>query len=178
MEIEDILADKQIKAKAKVESISTLLQNGKVSLDEVIKVAKVAKDSNKGTCIEAIQFATKARPDIASLECLKFVTEALLDKAPRVKWESAKVIGTIAHVFPDKLDKAIGNLLINTEFPGTVVRWSAAFALSEIVKLDGKRNKDLVPAIEVIVRREDDNAIKKIYQAALKAVSREEVEPK
>jgi hypothetical protein len=91
-----------------------------------------------------------------------------LDKAPRVKWESAKVIGNIAYLYPDKLDKAIGNLLTNSEFSGTVVRWSAAFALGEIVKLKTKRNKDLIPAVEAIIRRDDDNAIKKIYQAALK----------
>lgn len=168
MGIEAVLADKQLKAKAKVEAISKMLLNAKVTLADVIKVAKAAKDSDKGTCIEAIQFATKAEPELASLDCLKFVTETLLNKAPRVKWESAKVIAAIVHLYPDKLDKAIGNLLTNSEFPGTVVRWSAALALGEIVKLKTKRNKDLIPAVEAIIRREEDNAIKKIYLAALK----------
>jgi HEAT repeat protein len=117
--------------------------------------------------VEAIEFATKAKPEIATPECLKFVTETLLDKAPRVKWESARVIGNIAHLYPAKLDKAIANLLTNSEFPGTVVRWSAAYALGEIVKLGTKRNKDLIPAVEAIIRRESDNAIRKIYLAAL-----------
>ncbi|MEQ1603543.1 MAG: hypothetical protein ABL999_01590 [Pyrinomonadaceae bacterium] len=168
MNIETVLADKQIRAKAKVEAISKMLLDEEVTLVDVMKAAKVSKDSDKGTCIEAIQFATKAKPELASLDCLKFVTETLLEKAPRVKWESAKVIATIAHLYPDKLDKAIGNLLTNSEFPGTVVRWSAALALGEIVKLKTKRNKDLVPALEAIIRREEDNAIKKIYLAAIK----------
>ena len=168
MDIPAVLADKQIKSKLKVEMISSLLLEEKASLADLIKIAKVSKDSEKGTCIEAIEFATRAKPEIATKECLKFVTETLLDKAPRVKWESAKVMGNIAFLYPDQLDKAIVNLLTNSEFPGTVVRWSAAFALGEIVKLKTKRNKDLIPAIEAIIRRDDDNAIKKIYQAALK----------
>ena len=169
MGIEAVLTDKQLKAKSKVEAISKMLLDEKVTLADVIKTAKASKDSDKGTCIEAIQFATKAKPELASLDCLKFVTDTLLDKAPRVKWESAKVIATIAHLYPDKLDKAIGNLLTNSEFPGTVVRWSAALALGEIVKLKTKRTKDLIPAVEAIIRREEDNAIKRIYLAALKA---------
>jgi hypothetical protein len=102
------------------------------------------------------------------LSCLNFVTETLSHEAPRVKWESAKVIGNIAHLYPARLDNAINNLLKNSEYPGTVVRWSAAFALGEIIKLKTKRNKDLIPAIEAIINREEDKAIKKIYQAALK----------
>ena len=163
-----ILSDKGQKAKAKVEAISRMLLTGEVNLDDVMEAARGAKGSERGTCIEAIEFATKEKPEIATLNCLRFVSETLLDKAPRVRWESARVIANIAHLYPDKLDKAICNLLTNTEFPGTVVRWSAALALGEIIKLRTKLNKNLVSAIEPILRREDDNAIKKIYQAALK----------
>ena len=170
MDIETVLADKQCKTKAKVLTISKMLLEERVNLADVMKVAKVSKDSEKGTCIEAIEFATKAKPALASLDCLKFATECLLDKAPRVKWESARIIGNIAPLYPGKLDRAVANLLSNTESPGTVVRWSAAFALGEIIKLRTKHNRDLVPAVETIIRREEDNAIKKIYQAALKTV--------
>jgi HEAT repeat protein len=95
----------------------------------------------------------------------------LTEKAPRVKWESAKVIGNIAHLYPDKLDDAIKNLLTNTEYDGTVVRWSAAFALGQIIKLKTKRNKILIPAIEAICKREEQNSIGKIYLDALKKVT-------
>jgi len=172
MDIQAVLINKQLKAKAKVEIISKMLLDEKASLVDVIKVAKASEGSNKGTCIEAIQFATKVRPALASPECLKFVTETLLDKAPRVRWESAKVIGNIARLYPNRLDTSICNLLINSEFPGTVVRWSAAFALGEIVKLRTKHNKYLIPAVEAVIRRENDNAIRKLYQSALKHVAK------
>lgn len=171
MEIEAVLADKGLKAKAKVEAISQMILDGHATVSDVIRTARASKDSEKGTCIEAVQFATKAKPELASLDCLTFVTETLLDKAPRVKWESAKVIAGIAHLYPDKLDNAIGNLLTSAECPGTVVRWSAALALGEIIKLQTKRhNDDLIPAIQAVVGREEDNGIKKIYAAALKEV--------
>lgn len=171
MDIQTILNDNTLKAKPKVEAISKMLLDKKATIGELMKIAKVSKDKEKGTCIESLEFATRTKPDIASAVLLDFVTETLADEAPRVRWESAKVIGNIAHLFPTKLDKAIGNLLKNTEYPGTVVRWAAAFALGEIAKLKTKHNKDLIPAIEAIIKRDEDNAIKKIYQKALKKVT-------
>ena len=168
MDIKSILIDKQLKAKAKTEVIGQLLLENKLMIDELIAVAKTSKDAHKATCIEAIEFATKQQPQITSLACLQFVTTTMTEKASRVKWESAKVIGNIAHLYPTKLNDAINNLLVNTEFSGTVVRWSAAFALGEIIKLKTKLNKDLVPTIEAICNREEQNSIKKIYIAALK----------
>ena len=171
MDIKTILADKQIKAKAKVEAIATMLLDEQLTVGELIRVAKGSKDKEKGTCIEALEFATRAKPEVATSACLDFVTEALLDEAPRVKWESAKVVGNIAHRFPERLADAVRNLRANSEHSGTVVRWSAAFALGAIVTLRTRHNKELVPAIEAILNRNDeDKAIKKIYQAALRKV--------
>jgi HEAT repeat protein len=172
MDIASVLADKQTKAKSKVELLSRMLLDEKLDLADLIRVAKGSKGSQKGTCIEAIQFATKVKPEIATLECLTFASDSLLDKAPRVQWESAKVIAEIAHLYPKKLDVAICNLLTNSESSSTVVRWSAALALGEIVKLRTKHNRGLVPAIDAILRRENDNAIKKIYQAAVTDVGK------
>jgi HEAT repeat protein len=142
-----------------------------VSVERLIGVAQSCKDTDKATCIEALEFATRSKPAIGTSACLQFVSKTLTEKAPRVKWESAKVIGNIAYLYPDKLKEAIKNLLANTEDPGTVVRWSAAFALGEIIKLKTKLNKDLVPAIEAVCKLEEKNSIRKIYLAALKKVT-------
>jgi hypothetical protein len=48
------------------------------------------------------------------------------------------------------------------------VRWASAFALGEILKLKTKHNKELIPAIEAISNREEDNGVKKKYLDALK----------
>lgn len=172
MNFQEILNDKSLKSKQKTEAISEWLLQHPDELNSLLNFARDAKDSNKATCIEAIEFATQKEVSIANMECLDFVTTTLSAKAPRVKWESAKVIGNIARCFPDHLDEAIKGLLNNTEYDGTVVRWSAAFALSQILILKTKRNKDLLPAIESICQQEEKNSIKKIYVDAMKKVKK------
>ena len=168
MNFQEILNDKAIKPKEKIEMLSQLVLNNSRIIDELIGFAKTSKDPIKATIIESFEFATKLKPEIASTSILQFVSQTLSEKAPRVKWESAKVIGNVAHLFPKKLDEAIKNLLVNTEQTGTVVRWSAAFALAQIIKLKTTINKELIPAIETICEREEKNSIKKIYLEALK----------
>lgn len=168
MTIEELLKDKTIKPKEKTETISQWILERSLPVDELIAFAEKQKDPAKATCIEAIEYATKQNPAIADEAVLLFVSKTLTEKAPRIKWESAKVIGNIAHLFPHELDKSITHLLINTEHEGTVVRWSSAFALGEILKLKTKHNTVLFPAIENICEKEEKNSIKKIYLDAIK----------
>jgi hypothetical protein len=55
-------------------------------------------------------------------------------------------------------------------YVGTVVRWSTAFALGQIIKIKSSLNKELIPTAEAICEREEKNSIKKIYLEALKKV--------
>jgi hypothetical protein len=166
--IDEILNDKTIKSKVRVFSISQLLLNSKISVQQLIDIAKSQSDTNKATIIESMEYASKTRADIITDKCFEFAIESLKSEAPRIKWESAKVIANTAHLFPKLLKKAVTNLLDNTEYPGNVVRWSTAGALSKIIQCKTELNKGLIPAIEAIEKREDDNAIKKIYQQGLK----------
>jgi len=155
----------------KTQTLSAWILNGKVNVNDLIKFADEAKDPIKATCIEALEFASKQKPNVVSKKAFDFVTETLDAKAPRVKWESAKVIGNVVSLFPNDLEEPIRLLLKNSTFEGTVVRWSAAFALGEIVKLKTKHNKHLLPAIEKVCAKEEKNSIKKIYMAAIKSLN-------
>ena len=172
MTLAELLTNKTKKAKEKVETISKWLLDSSLPTDELLAFAENAKDPEKATCIEAIEFATRQNAKIADETVFAFVTKTLTENAPRVKWESAKVVGNIAHLFPTKLSKAISNLLTKSEYDGTVVRWAAAFALGEILKLKTKHNKDLLPAIEAICDREQENGVKKKYLDAIKKTKR------
>jgi HEAT repeat protein len=172
MTIQELLNDKDLKPKVKTETLSGWLLDGKISVDELVLFARTAKDPAKATCIEALEFATRQKPSILNITGFQFVTQALTVKAPRVKWESAKVTGNTAHLFPDKLDEAIKNLLDNSKHEGTVVRWSAAFALGEILKLKTKHNRNLMPAIDAICNSDEKNSIKKIYLDAIKKMTK------
>lgn len=172
MTIDELLKDKTIKSKEKTEIISKWIMEKSLPIDELIVFAEKQKDPVKGTCIEAIEYATKQHPEIADENVLNFVTETLTSKAPRIKWESAKVIGNIAHLFSTRLKTPIIHLLINTEHEGAVVRWSSAFALGEILKLKTEYNKDLLPAIYSLSKKEEKKSIQKIYLDALKALKK------
>jgi hypothetical protein len=171
MTIEELLKDKTKKVKVKTEIISNWLLDGSMTTDELIVFAERSKDSEKATSIEAIEYATKQNPHIADENVFLFVTKMLTEKPPRVKWESARVIGNIAHLFKSDLEIAIKNLLVNSEYNGTVVRWASAYALGEILKLKTDHNNYLLTAIEKNYKSEEDNGIKKKYLEAIKKMN-------
>jgi hypothetical protein len=166
--INDILSDKMLKVKNKVSSISDLLLSSKIKIKELVEQAKKENDVNKATLIEAMEHASKTNPAIIDEKGFQFAIDCLAAEAPRVKWESARLIANTAHLFPKMHKKAIVHLLDNTVHSGMVVRWSAATALSKIIQCKTALNKELIPAIQAIEKRETDNAIKKIYQQGLK----------
>ena len=172
MSIDALFKDKAIKAKGKVKTLSQWLLDGSLPTDELLAFANRQKPADKATCIEAIEFATKKSPGIADEILLEYVTQTLKEDEPRLKWESAKVIGNIAALFPGDLEKSIANLLPNAENNGTVVRWATAYALAEIVKLKTEINKKLLSEIELLCERESDNGVKKKYLDALKKVKK------
>lgn len=168
MKLNEFFSDKSIKTKDRPTLISEWLLMDKKHIDELVQFVALSKDPIKATCIEAIEHATKENAALISKEAFDLVIKSLESTAPRVKWESARVIGNVIHLFPSKIESALNPLLKNTEHTGTVVRWSAAFAIGEILKLKTKTNIDLIPAIESIIEREEKNSIKKIYLSALK----------
>lgn len=64
----------------------------------------------------------------------------------------------------------IDKLLINTKDTGTVVRWSAAFALGEIIRYNVKIRKTLIGKIEIILEKEQNSGVKNVYLKALKVI--------
>jgi hypothetical protein len=165
-----IINDRGIKTREKAEILCRWILDHPNQLNDLIDLAISSKSHTKATCIEAIDYATAENPGIASLDCLTFVTQNLSDISPRVKWESARVIGNIAHLYPTYLGETVRKLLINSKLDGTMVKWSTAFALGEIVKLNTRHNATLIPAIEAILENENKNSIRRTYLMALKKV--------
>lgn len=166
--IQALLGDKTLKPKERTEQLAKLVSNGTVAVSDLRQFAEGAKATITATCIECLEFATQSAPGIISADDMEWIIEQLKAKEPRIKWESAKVIGNTIATYPNKAEKALNILLENAAHEGTVVRWSAAFAIGEILKLNGKINKTLIPAVENIITNEEKNSIKKIYLAALK----------
>lgn len=76
-------------------------------MDELILFANKQNATNKATCMEVFEYATKKTPAIASDNLLKFAIRSLSDEEARVKWESAKVIGNVVKFFPNQLTECI-----------------------------------------------------------------------
>ncbi|HQL16975.1 MAG TPA: hypothetical protein PK775_06750 [Rectinema sp.] len=159
--IKEILASKR-KPKEIVELLARALSNDRNLSSELIQCFDHGTTAEKGNCMEAIEFVTKEHPEF-SKDCLDFVVAHLNDKAPRVKWEASRIIANVAQKFPDTVQFAIPKLLENTQDKGTVVRWSAAFALTEIAKSNKAAQIKLIPEFRKILEREDNNGVRKIY---------------
>ncbi|WP_199539493.1 hypothetical protein [Dyadobacter luteus] len=172
MILEALFQDKSLKAKARVSTIGESLLEQQLSIAELIAFAQNQKPTDKATCIEALEYATKKKPEIASDTLLNYVSYALASDEPRIKWESARVIGNIAKLFQGNLEIPVNNLLSNAEDASTVVRWATTFALAEILKLKTENNKPLIPAIEALCEKEEDSGVKKKYLDALKKVKK------
>lgn len=168
MNIKELFADKSKKGKEKVELLKNAILNGEILIEELISFASSSKDPVKADCIESLEFVTQNKPKILDQNAFESVVENLSSIAPRVKWESAKVIGNTAKHFPDHLENAIKKLIENTTHEGTVVRWSAAFALSEILNINDGFKNSLLEKLKEISEKEEKNSIKKIYQKAIK----------
>ena len=168
MTIEQVFGDKTIKAKGKVSTLGEWLINNQLPMEELLAFADKQKATDKATFIEAIEYATKKAPAIADENVLAYVTKALKEDEPRVKWESAKVIGNIAKLFPAQLSQPTKYLLANAENNGTVVRWATAYALGEIVKLKTELNKTLLSKLDTLYHKEEDNGVKEKYFDAIK----------
>jgi len=163
-----IFSDKQIKPGERTIQLSRMILTGRISVGQLLHYASGAKDPQKATCIEVFEFVSACQPGLITTACFEFVIVQLKSKAPRVKWESARVIANTARLYPDMLDEAVANLVEIAEHTGTVVRWSAAHALSAILKLNTELNLDLIPRIEEIMEKEEKSNIRKMYEKALK----------
>lgn len=168
MNIDFILNDKSKKPKERISELAEGIINRSINIDELIEFALKSKDPMKASCIEALEYTSKKHPELIDRRAFDFAINSLHEKAPRIKWESAKVIGNTVSLFANDLGKALHNLLENTEHEGTVVRWSAAFALGEILKLKTSHSEDLLQTFETIIVNEEKNSIKKIYLDAIK----------
>jgi len=167
--IEDILKSK-IKPKEKQLKLVGAVLNGNIKGKEFIDFFKVASDVDKGTCADVMKHVSEQKPEILA-PFIDVLVEYINYKAPRVKWGVPESIGNIAKKYPDKVEKAIPKLLLNTKDGSTVVRWCAGYALCEIAKYNTRKQKELISIFSEITKKEKNNGVKNIYLKTLKILS-------
>jgi hypothetical protein len=172
-EIEEILQSK-IKPKEKqIRLVEAVIQK-RISARKFIKFFESASNVNKGTCADAMKHISAEKPEILA-PYVDILVEYINYNLPRVKWGVPEAIGNIAKKYPDKAAKAIPYLLKNTtddKINTTVIKWCAAYALSEIAKHNIKTRKQLLPRFKNIIESEQNNGVKNVYIKAMKAIEK------
>lgn len=159
-------------AKQKAKALSQWLLANVDDVDRVVAFAEKAQDVDKATCLEGFEYATRRAAELSSKRVFEFAVASLAEDAPRVKWEAAKLVANIAHRHLRSIGKAVPGLLANARHEGTVVRWSAARAIGEILKLGTTHNAQLIPAAEALGSRERNDAIRNHYRKALERLTK------
>lgn len=157
------------KPKELIAFLTKSVEEDKSLFAQLVDCLKNGSDVEKGTCSDVMKHVTKENPAIAIPyidELIKYIDY----KAPRVKWGIPESIGNMAQKFPEKVEGAIPRLLANTKDGSTVVRWCAAYALSEIAKNNQRIRSELIPKIEEIAKNEKNTGVKNVYLKALKAI--------
>jgi len=172
--IEDILNSK-IKPKEKQMKLVDLIVSGEIQIDEFISFFKSAKDTAKGTCADVLKNVSAQNPEL-----LEPYIDTLLNyinyPLPRVKWGIPETIGNMASHYPNKVTKAVPLLLKNTtddKKNTTVIKWCAAFALTEIAKNNTKTQKELLPIFKNIIKTEQNNGVRNVYIKAMKTIGKD-----
>jgi len=123
--------------------------------------------------LEVIEAASRDNPKAVTESDFNLAMQFIDSENNAQKREASRVVGNGAVAFPNKLNEVIPKLLQNTKDTGTVVRWSAAYALGRIVALPEYANSDLFDTVTKLAANETDNGIKNQYLAGLKKAEKQ-----
>ena len=170
MDVFEILNDKSIRKLEARKLIADSISDGSFSLTDFSGRAEQLNDKQTATFLEAIESVTGQKDSRLGVEYLKFAEKYILSDNNSCKREASRIVGNMAHLYPDELGVAIEALLKNTSVSGTVVRWGSAYALARIIVLERYRNSDLVNTVRDIYEAEQENGVRNQYAKALKRI--------
>lgn len=171
MKVLDEIRSWKGKPKELVAFLAESIEKDAKVFSQLIEVLKSGSDVEKGTAADVMKHVSKDKPEIV-VPYIDDLVDYINYKAPRVKWGVPETIGNLAQKFPTEVEKAVPNLLANTSDKSTVVRWCAAFALTEIAKNNPKVGRELRSRMEEITRNEKNNGVKNVYLKALKIMNK------
>ncbi len=171
--IEEILQLK-LKPKEKLSKLVEAVCRKSVSVKEFMVFFESAADVDKGTIADAMKHISASNPEILA-PYIDTLLPYINYKLPRVKWGVPEAIGNMSKDYPEQAAKAVPYLLKNTtddKINTTVIKWCAAYALSEIAKNNPKIRKQLLPVFNTIIKSEKNNGVRNVYIKTLKAIEK------
>jgi len=170
----EIILRSDRKPKQKQEILVAAICDGRISDKDFFDFFASASDVDKGSCADVLKHVSERKPHILAPHLDKLIGYVNYN-APRVKWGVPEAIGNLAGIYPEEAARAIPLLLNNaveSKANTTVVRWCAAYALSEIAKSNPSIRSELVPRIKALARSEKNNGVRNLYLKALKAIEK------
>ena len=161
----------ETKHKEKVVLITEKVKDDENLVEELFDLLKTGNDMEKGTSAEVMKFVSNDNPEIM-VPYIDVLIEYIDYRAPRVKWGCPESLGNIASKYPEEVEKAIPKLFKNLKDKSTVVRWCAAYALTEIAKHNSKKQRELVAKFQDLIETEQNNGVKNVYVKALKEIEK------
>lgn len=156
-----------LKAKEVSEALGKAFIDDSEYLKELVDDSCILTDLERAVLMEALEYATDIDPEVVE-PVLDVVFDCLGYEAPRVKYAAAKVVGNVAHRFPEAVFMSAPVLLKNARHSGTSVRSSAAYALGEIARHNAKMRGKLMPEIHKAFEWERDHGVRAVYKKALR----------
>ena len=168
MDIADLLRNKEMKSIEKRAEIVEGIKTKLIGIQDILQLKDVLDDKKMAVVFEAMEAVTAKEAGLADKGWLLFAQDYITSESNSLKREASRLVGNIAHLFPDDLDAAISRLLENTKNDGAVVRWASAYALGRIVPIQKYANGDLFDVVSELYEQEEDNGIKNQYLSGLK----------
>jgi hypothetical protein len=172
MNIVNLLADKTKKPIEKRGVIIDALKSGILTVDVLESASAALAEKETALVLEAMEAVTNKTSGTADLKWLRFAEKFIVSKNNPAKREASRVIGNIAHQFPDGLETVIAKLITNTTDSSTVIRWGSAYTLGRIILLPKFAKTDLYDRLVRLAESESDNGVKNQYLNGLKKAER------
>ena len=167
MNLVSVLEDVRLKKDEKRKEIINSLNNKEFTIKEINIFKNILDERDLIIVLEAMEVVTRKNPHIADLKWLEFVEEYIIADSNNLKRESSRIVGNIAHLFPNNLKNVIEKLLVNSLDKGTVIRWSSAYALSRIIIIPVYAQSELYNTLLKIYEKEAESGVRGQYQNGL-----------
>ncbi|MFA5374549.1 MAG: hypothetical protein WC455_02175 [Dehalococcoidia bacterium] len=140
-------------------------------LTEMADYCRSAADADKAVCLAAVNHIVKDDPKFVQNH-LDFIISQLDSKSAQVKLEAGEIVASAAKAFPDQVAKAIPSLMEMAKDQGSIVRWGAAYGLTEIAKNNPKTQKELIRFFKAEAKKEKLSSVRNLYLEALTALGK------
>jgi hypothetical protein len=163
----------KLSPKEQKNKLITEVLNGKIDIDDLMNYFVKINYQTKNICADVLVAVSSKQPELFE-DYINILFNYIAYDSPKVRWGVQETIGNLAMVYPTKVEPAVPLILKNTKkskMNTTLVRCSAAYALTEILKDDENIQQELLQEIHEIIASEENEDIVNVYLNGLKLIN-------